>query len=39
MKKLLCIVLALSLTFGCASAFASDLVIYTARNEIGRAHV
>lgn len=33
MKKLVCLALALSLVFGCASAFASDLVIYTARNE------
>ena len=33
MKKVLCILLALVLTLGCASAFAADLVIYSARNE------
>ena len=33
MKRFVCIVLALALTLGCASAFAADLVIYTARNE------
>ena len=33
MKKFVCIVLALALMLGCASAFAADLVIYTARNE------
>ena len=33
MKKLVCILLTLALTLGCASAMAADLVIYSARNE------
>lgn len=33
MKKFLCVLLTLVLTFTCASAFAADLVIYSARNE------
>ena len=33
MKKVLCVLLALMMVLGCASAFAADLVIYSARNE------
>lgn len=33
MKKVLCVLLALVLVFGCVSALAADLVIYSARNE------
>ena len=33
MKKMIAVLLCLVLALGCASAFAADLVIYSARNE------
>ena len=33
MKKCICVLLALVMVFGCVSALAADLVIYSARNE------
>ena len=33
MKKVLCVLLSLVMVFGCVSALAADLVIYSARNE------